>query len=104
LAGAPRGRITDLSVQQEHILRWLLRLTQEAEQGDSNVLETGFQWGLKIADKRRENGRRASLGRTLRRLEGRGLIIRVKGRKKGRMVRVLLTPKGRRVAENISDY
>ena len=96
-----------LSSQQQHILKWLLNRVRFAEQHNPQLLEAGFDWwpqwkpkcGDKIEDKALENVWRASLCRSLSRLEKRGLITRIKGRKQARTIRVLLTINGRKVAE-----
>jgi hypothetical protein len=89
----------NLSSQQQHILRWILRQTRQAEQSQPELLETGFSWVILVNDKAAENSLRASYCRSLARLDKRGLITRIKGRKKARTSRVQLTSEGRRVAE-----
>jgi DNA-binding HxlR family transcriptional regulator len=54
-------------------------------------------------DKALENVWRASVCRSLARLEKRGLVIRIKGSKKTRTVRVKFTDAGRKVAEALRD-
>jgi hypothetical protein len=94
--------MTSISSQQQQILARLLRLTRLAEKYDDlELLEKGFNWSPKITDKAAENSRRASLSRALTRLEARGLITRVKGRKQARTSRLKLTDQGRRVAESL---
>jgi len=85
-----------LSWLQRSILRWLI---EAAEQQNRDLLVTGVQWRLLVDDKEGENAFRSSICRTLARLERRGLIKRIKGRKNKRTVRVLLTESGRALAE-----
>jgi hypothetical protein len=80
-----------LSSQQVRVLKWLLNCVRFAEQHNRQLLEDGFPWNPKTQDKERENCWRASLCRALARLEKRGLITRIKGRKKARTSRVKLT-------------
>ena len=96
--------MSNLSLQQQHILRWLLERTRQAELYEPESLAIGFWWALELNDKANENSRRASFCRSRERLEGRGLIRCIRGRKKARTVRVLLTDEGRRVAEAVSGY
>ena len=60
------------------------------------------QWKPKLVDKTEDkslgNVWRAYLCRSLGRLEKRGLIIRIKGHKQARTVRVMLTTEGRKMA------
>jgi hypothetical protein len=95
-----------LSGQQKLVLRWLLAAVRDLEKIDScaarSVLLNGIAWQPRAADKEREACWRASLCRTLARLEQRGLITRVRGRKNLRTVRLKLTDQGRRVAESLS--
>ena len=99
-----------LSSQQQHILKWLINRVRFAEQHHPQLLEVGFDWmpqwkpkcENQAEDKALENVWRASLCRSLTRLERRGLITRIKGRKQARTMRVLLTIKGRKVAEAMS--
>jgi len=95
-----------LSEQQKRVLRWLLAVVRNVEDIDSSaarsLLRDGINWLPSTTDKERENSWRASLCRTLARLEKRGLVIRIKGRKKARTVRVMLTSEGRKVAEALS--
>lgn len=93
-----------LSVQQRHILQWLLTQACQAEKERPDLLEIGSIWALKCNNKADENSLRASYSRTLARLERRGLVIRIKGHKKTRTVRVALTAEGRRAAEALSNY
>jgi DNA-binding MarR family transcriptional regulator len=94
-----------LSPLQQYILTWLIDHIPAAER-----LERGIDWFPQwipqttdqIEDKRLENVWRASLCRSLARLEHRGLLIRVRGRKKARTARVRLTDEGHRVAETIA--
>jgi hypothetical protein len=80
-------------------LKWLIKCVRFAEQHNPSLLETGFAWGINIQDKAGENSRRASLCRALSRLERRGLLIRIRGRKRVRTARVKLTAEGQHVAE-----
>jgi hypothetical protein len=93
--------MSDLSIQQRVILKWLLDCVRFAEKHNPQLLVTGFAWTPQTNDIPRENAWRASLCRTLARLEKRGLITRIKGRKNARTVRVMLTSEGRRVAESL---
>jgi hypothetical protein len=94
-----------LSEQQKHVLRWLLQAVRALEgRNDSaarSLLRDGIGWQPRTADKDRENCWRASLCRTLARLEQRGLLTRIRGRKNARTVRVLFTDQGRKVAESM---
>ena len=90
-----------LSSLQQILLKWLLGEVQFAEQNDPRLLENGFPWRINVTDKARENALRASICRSLARLENRGLITRLRGPKDLRTVRVVLTPLGRSVAETI---
>jgi hypothetical protein len=102
----------DLSAQQQYILEWLINQVRYAEQHDRQSLEAGFWWmphwtpktNDQAEDHALENVWRASLCRSLARLEKRGLITRIKGRRKARTVRVMLTVEGRKVAESIVGY
>src|SRR5688572_30007178 len=94
--------MSNLSPQQRSILRWLIKCVHFAEQQSRSLLETGFAWGITIKDKACENSRRASLCRSLARLEQRGLVKRISGRKQARTARVRLTPEGHRIAETIA--
>jgi DNA-binding MarR family transcriptional regulator len=96
--------MSNLSPQQQHILRWLLERTRQAELHDSNSTSSGIWWAPEVKDKERESCRRASLCRALARLEKRELIRRIKGRKQTRTVRVLLTEEGRWVDEVLAGY
>lgn len=75
-----------LSEQQKLVLRWLLQAVRNLESNGSSaarsVVWEGIAWQPRAADKERENCWRASLCRSLSRLERRGLITRIKGRKK----------------------
>ena len=90
-----------LSPQQVRVLKWLLNCVLLAEQHNRQLLEDGFPWNPQTQDKERENCWRASLCRAFARLEKRGLITRIKGRKKARTSRVKFTEKGRKLAESM---
>jgi hypothetical protein len=103
--------MADLSPLQLHILRWLISQVRIAEQQDRGGWFHGdvawmLTWATQVPDrtedKALENVWRASVCRSLARLEKRGLVIRIKGRKKARTVEVRFTPEGRRVAEALS--
>ena len=104
--------MTNISTQQRRILVWLINQVRSVEQDNRKLLESEVDWLLKwspqtadkVADKALENVWRASLCRSLARLEQRGLVTRIRGPKKARTVRVLLTDEGRRVAETVSAY
>src|SRR5258707_9400685 len=98
--------MADLSPLQLQILRWLLSQVRIAEQQDRELFEEDgglfdgdvawmFMWTPQVPDpmedRALENVWRASVCRSLARLEKRGLVIRIKGRKKARTVRVSLT-------------
>jgi hypothetical protein len=78
-----------LSSQQQAILKWLISRIRHAEQHNPQQLNSGIYWAPRwkpkcndqSEDKAQENAWRASLCRTLVRLEKRGLVSRVKGRK-----------------------
>ena len=95
-----------LSEQQKLVLRWLLAAVRDLESLNSgaarSLLRDGIDWRPRAGDKHRENCWLASLCRTLARLEQRGLITRVRGRKNARTVRVKLTNQGRKLAEMLS--
>ena len=91
--------VSDLSAQQRNILKWLINCVRFAEQHNPQLLVTGFPWNPQPNDKSRENCWRASLCRTLSRLERRRLVTRIKGPQGRRTVRVMLTTEGRSVAE-----
>jgi len=91
-----------LSVQQQSIIKWLRECVHFAEQHNPQLLLTGFPWSPQPTDRSRESAWRASLCRTLSRLERRGLITRIRGRKNERTVRVMLTSEGRAVSESIN--
>jgi hypothetical protein len=99
--------MSDLSAQQRHILKWLISQVQIAEQQGGRVLDAGIAWRIlwtpkaqdHTEDKARENSYRVTMCNSLARLERRGLITRIRGRKNARTVRVMLTSEGRRVAE-----
>ena len=98
-----------LSSLQQYI-KWLISRWRYAERHHPQPLERGIDWMPewepkaldKYDDKRLENVWRASLCRTLARLERRGLVKRNRGRKQARTARVRLTPTGHRVAEAIA--
>lgn len=102
--------MSDLSFRQRHILTWLLERVRDAEKHHPELLETGIWWSPQwkpstndaLAEKASENAWRASLCRSLARLERRGLIMRLKGRKNARTTRVLLTAEGRKIAESLT--
>ena len=99
--------MAQLSSMQRRILTWLLGQVRSAERENPQLLESGFFWApmwtasgdAREADKARENVWRAYLCRSLERLERRGLITRIKGRKNARTSRVKFTDKGREVTE-----
>ena len=95
-----------LSEQQKTVLLWLLRgvrmLEARNDEAARAVLRDGIYWAPQVGNKERENCWRASLCRTLARLEQRRLITRVRGRKNARTVRVMFTDAGRELAESIS--
>lgn len=101
-----------LSAQQRQILSNALKLTRETEQISPSLLKSGIPWNLqwspqsrdKDIDRSLENVWRASMCRALARLERRGLISRIKGRKKARTTSVLLTDQGRKIAESFETY
>ena len=96
-----------LSPLQRQILRWLLSQVRTAEQQDGRSIEGGVAWEVswdtqvqdRTEDKARENVWRSSVCRALARLEKRGLVIRIKERKKARTVEVMFTRPGRKMAE-----
>ena len=102
--------MSNLSPLQQYILRWLISRVQAIGHGDRQLLKRGIDWMPewtpkttdKTEDRRRENVWRASLCRSLARLEQRGLIQRIRGRKQARTARVRLTDEGHRVAEMIA--
>ena len=75
-----------------------------AEEHTPNLLEAGLVWQPNTVKGSRENAGRASVSRTLSRLERRGLITRIKGAKSARTLRVNLTNEGRRVAEDVGTH
>src|SRR5688572_8126653 len=85
-----------LSPQQRYILLWLITNVRLVEQADPRWLKDGIDWwhqwtpktADKTVDKSFENVWRASLCRSLARLEQWGLIQRIRGRKQGRTVRL----------------
>lgn len=102
--------MSGLSSLQQSILKWLLYQVRSVEQADPKWLKYGIEWRPpwmpqlqdKAQDKALENVFRASLCRSLARLENRGLITRMRGRKNARTVNVMLTAEGRKVAEALS--
>lgn len=102
--------MSNLSPLQQYILKWLFNRVQSIGHGDRQLLERGIDWmpkwtprtTNKAEDKRLENVWRASLCRSLARLERRGLIQRIRGRKQARTARVKLTDEGHRMAEAIA--
>jgi hypothetical protein len=102
--------MSNLSSLQQYILKWLINRVKTIGHGERQLLERGILWWPewtpkttdKTEDKRLENVWRASLCRSLARLEQRGLIIRVRGRKQARTARVRLTAEGHQVAEAIA--
>lgn len=102
--------MSNLSPLQRRILQWLLYHTCVVEQEDPQWLKYGIDWyhpwtpmtTNKTEDRRLEIVWRASLCRSLARLEKRGLIKRLRGRKQARTTSVLLTDEGRKVAEALS--
>jgi hypothetical protein len=101
--------MSHLSFLQKTILTWLLNSVRVVEKRDPQSLKFGIAWEPvwkhksqdKEQDKTFENVWRASLCRSLARLEKRGLITRIKGRKNARTHSVMLTREGRKVAESI---
>jgi hypothetical protein len=101
--------MADLSPMQRSILKWLVNWVRLVEERDPQSLKFGIAWEPvwthknqdKEQDRALENVWRASLCRSLARLEKRGLITRIKGRKNGRTHSVMLTREGRQVAESI---
>jgi len=99
--------MSNLSAQQRHILKWLVSQVRIAEQQGGRLLEAGVPWRIlwtakaqdHTEDKACENSYRVTMCHSLARLEKRGLITRIRGRKNARTVRVMLTSEGRRVAE-----
>jgi hypothetical protein len=95
--------MSNLSPLQQYILRWIINRVRYAEQHDRQQLERGIYWWPewtprttdKTEDRRRENVWRASLCRSLARLEQRGLLIRIRGRKQVRMVYPKIKTKNR---------
>ena len=104
--------MSGLSSMQRSILKSVLYQILSVEQENPQWLKDGIAWMPqwmpkskdKSEDKALENVYRASLCRSLARLEERGLITRIKGQKKARTVRILLTSEGRKVAEAITAY
>jgi hypothetical protein len=92
--------ISNLSPLQQDILTWMINRARFAEQPDHQSLERGIDWWSKwipkttdkLEDRRREDVWRASLCRSLARLEHPGLLIRIRGRKQARTARVRLPP------------
>lgn len=89
-----------LSEQQRKILCWLLLAVRSVADFDYDVDD--IVWHPHTTDKEHENCWRASLSRSLARLERQGLIIRVKGPQNLRTVGVRFTDLGRRAAESLS--
>jgi hypothetical protein len=101
--------MSNLSLLQQYILRWLIARVSTGHD-DSQLLERGIDWfpqwtpktTNQTEDRRLENVWRASLCRSLARLERRGLLTRIRGRKQARTARVRLTDEGHRIAETIA--
>jgi hypothetical protein len=101
--------MSNLSPLQQFILRWIINRVRVAAQHDRQLLERGILWwpewtpktSDEIEDRSLENVWRTSLCRSMARLEQRGLITRIRGRKKARTARVRLTDEGLKVAEAI---
>lgn len=91
----------NLSLQQQHILKWLLNSLRFIEQQQPKPLNVGISWRINISNKERENNTRASLCRSLSRLEQRRLITCIRGRKNRRTTKVMLTDEGRKMAESL---
>ena len=95
-----------LSKQQKSILLWLLRAVRILEDRNDATARitrrTGIPWRPQVADKDRESCRRSALCRAIERLEHRGLIQRVYGRKGRRTIALTLTRAGRLVAEALT--
>ena len=102
--------MSDLSAQQRHILKWLNSQVRIAEPQGGRLLEAGVPWRVlwnphlkdQSEDKARENSYRVTMCHSLARLERRALIMRIKGRKNARTVRVMLTSEGRVVADALA--
>jgi hypothetical protein len=102
--------MSNLSSLQQYILKWVINHVSATGHDDHQLLERGIDWFPErtpqttdqTEDKRLENVWRASLCRSLAGLEGRGLLTRIKGRKKARTARVRLTDEGHRIAETIA--
>jgi hypothetical protein len=90
--------MSNLSPLQQSILKWLLTSVCFAEQHNRQLIERGIDWWPEwmpkttdnAEDRRRENVWRASLCRSLARLEQRGLLIRIRDRMKARTARMRL--------------
>jgi hypothetical protein len=100
--------MSDLSAQQRHILKWLASQVRIAEQQGGRLLETGVPWRIlwtpkwqdQREDKARENSYRVTICHSLARLERRRLIMRIKGRKNARTVRVMLRARGEKLLKH----
>jgi DNA-binding MarR family transcriptional regulator len=93
--------LRELSPQQRQVLRWLLENSRLIEELVPDLTNAPVDYRVSVDDRTSENARRASFSRTMRRLEQRGLISKVKGAANRRTLRVALTSEGRRVAEAI---
>jgi len=97
-------RDNTLSETQRAILHWCLRrLVALALQGTGqmrrDLLTRGVPWPV---THRSTPARRASLSRTLRRLEVRGLVVRSSVRGRGRTTHIRLTPAGIALAKRLT--
>lgn len=91
----------NLSARQKSVMEWLLKSVEILEQRKDSVgldwLERGVPWKPKLS----RGSARASMSRSLVRLETKGLINRVAPR--GRTTRLMLTNLGRLVALRLRD-
>jgi DNA-binding MarR family transcriptional regulator len=101
--------MSNLSSLQQYILTWLINHIPVGRD-DRQLFERGIDWMPEwipkttdqTEDRRLENVWRASLCRSLARLERRGLVQCIRGRKQARTARVRLIDEGHRIAETIA--
>jgi DNA-binding PadR family transcriptional regulator len=94
-------RNIEISLQQIRLLLWLLGQIEKLEaQGDERaraILGQGIEWKLTSYD----DSKRASLCRTLSRLERRGLVERVAPNGRAKAIRI--TQLGRLIARRLKE-
>lgn len=94
----------NLSAEQKSVLLWLLDYCNRIESsGNDHAKQDIALWGVPWRTNGLTRSEHASLSRTLRRLETRGLVIRKNDVSDGRRTTgVVLTANGRQIAEAVN--